>query len=147
MLLEERGGERAGVEWGLGREKGVAREGLSQESYAAFIARPLNSAAFRASGDATCFPHPPVPPRDKRRPECAEPTFTTAGTSKASLLNPVSNGYQHRASNVIRPAAAATSLLGEPVRARARPAAAALGAGKHRPARAELPFPRATPGA
>lgn len=61
----------------------------------------------------------PLPPScDKRHRECAEPTFTTAGTSKSSLLNPVSNGYQHRASNVIRPAAAATSLRGG-IRARA----------------------------
>lgn len=101
------------------------------------LSRPSTPAvALRAS-----FPLPRS--CDKRHRECAEPTFTTAGTSKASLLNPVSNGYQHRASNVIRPAAAATSLSGEPVRARARsPYSTATRAGKHRRAAAGLPFPQ-----
>lgn len=83
------------------------------------MTRRLNSAAPPCLGWRCLLSPPPPPSSDKRRRECAEPTFTTAGTSKASLLNPVSNGYQHRASNVIRPAAA-TSLRGEPVRARAR---------------------------
>ncbi|KAG3292255.1 hypothetical protein H1C71_013539 [Ictidomys tridecemlineatus] len=96
-----------------------------------------------ASGDANVLSLSPHPPCDKPRRECAEPTFTTAGTSKASLLNPLSNGYQHRASNVIRPAAAATSLRGETVRARAL----AQQPREHRLARAGLPFSRATPGA
>lgn len=58
----------------------------------------------------------PPPSCDKPRRECGEPTFTT-GTSAASLLNPVSSGYQHRAGNVMRPAAAATSARRDAVRA------------------------------
>lgn len=58
----------------------------------------------------------PPPSCDKPRRECGEPTFTT-GTSADSLLNPVSSGYQHRAGNVMRPAAAATSACRDVVRA------------------------------
>lgn len=137
------------------RQEGGGRRGWHKRGYSGKAMQHYHSLAKlrRPSSPRVLLrgspPHqPPRPPRcDKRRRECAEPTFTTAGTSKASLLNPVSNGYQHRASNVIRPAAAATSLRGEPVRARARPVAAALGAGKRQPARAGLSFPRAIPGA
>ncbi|CAI9166362.1 unnamed protein product [Rangifer tarandus platyrhynchus] len=123
------------------QERGDGGEAMQQYRSRAQLRRPPRL-GWR------CVLSPPPPPAcDKRRRECAEPTFTTAGTSKASLLNPVSNGYQHRASNVIRPAAAATSLRGEPVRARARPAAAAPGAGKAQASGAGLPFPRAIPGA
>lgn len=123
----------------------MAREGLPRKSYAALshaaeLRRPsAPGVALRASS--------PLPPScDKRRRERAEPTFTTAGTSEASLLNPVSNGYQHRASNVIRPAAAATSLRGEPgARARAggrarSPCSRGDSERKHGPAGAGLTF-------
>ncbi|XP_041592424.1 phosphofurin acidic cluster sorting protein 1-like [Vulpes lagopus] len=71
---------------------------------------------------------PPPPPCDKRRRECAEPTFTTTGTSRASLLNPVANGRQHRAGNVSRPAALPHHRAG-------KPCARALAREQRRPAR------------
>lgn len=145
------GGARQGGREGVAGER-VAREGPPRKSYAALshaaeLRRPsAPGVALRASS--------PLPPScDKRRRERAEPTFTTAGTSEASLLNPVSNGYQHRASNVIRPAAAATSLRGEPgARARAggrarSPCSRGDSERKHGPAGAGLTFsPRASPG-
>lgn len=126
---------REGRGWG-------GKRGATAEKQCSSIVRGLNSAAPPRLGWCCVLSPTPPPACDKRRRECAEPTFTTAGTSKASLLNPVSNGYQHRASNVIRPAAAATSLRGEPVRARAlalQPRRSARG--KHRPAEQGYLFP------
>lgn len=125
----------------------MAREGLPRRGSAAFITRPLHSAPLCASRDAAIFsdPHPQTP-CDKPRRECAEPTFTTAGTSRASLLNPVSNGYQHRASNVIRPAPLPHHCAGSPcARALAlhRGAPARGSTGQHRPGRFSPEPPRA----
>lgn len=133
-----------------GGTRGAAAEKLCSIIAPAKLRRPsAPGVALRASS--------PLPRScDKGRRERAEPTFTTAGTSKASLLNPVSNGYQHRASNVIRPAAAATSLRGEPgarahARARGRARSLPLQPGRLREearasgSRAYL-FPRASPG-
>lgn len=106
------GGGREGRREGRrgGGTRGAAAEKLCSSISPAQLRRPSSP------GRRCALPLPSSPPScDKRRRERAEPTFTTAGTSEASLLNPVSNGDQHRASNVIRPAAAAaTSLRGEP---------------------------------
>lgn len=124
----KRPGEKEGTRRGR-HETGGSRVAIKRQS-------PLCC----ASGGSAGFPRPRA--CDKPQRECAEPTFTTAGTSRASLLNPVSNGYQHRASNVSRPAALPHHCAGRPcARARAPPPCS-RGAGRGE-ARAGLPLPRA----
>lgn len=84
--------------WGLrcSRRNAAGREGkraggtrvATAENAALSLVR-YTPRRLSARGGAACFLSPPPPACDKRRLECAEPTFTTAGTPKASLLNPV----------------------------------------------------------
>lgn len=106
--------------WGLGCSRGSSERGRGgTERVARKVCCGKATHAVRVlpslACESPCCSLPP-PPCDKPRRECGEPTFTT-GTSAASLLNPVSGGYQHRAGNVMRPAAAATSARRDAVRA------------------------------
>lgn len=128
---------------GAGGEESVAREGLPRKSNAAFslaghARRPsAPRVALRASS--------PLPPRAIRDAGSVQSPRLLPLAPPSRPPNPVSNGYQHRASNVIRPAAAATSLRGEHgarARGRARPPAApATAEGKRWPAGVGLTFP------
>lgn len=103
--------------WCLGCSRGKAgrgKGGTEREAHKDCCGKATQSGPVRPSPRDAVLP--PAPSCDKPRRECGEPTFTT-GTSAASLLNPVSSGYQHRAGNVMRPAAAATSARRDAVRA------------------------------
>lgn len=104
----------SGASGAPGGERGGGRVARSRRHVRTVAGKPRSPGPARPACETLCCLPPPS--RDKPRRECGEPTFTT-GTSAASLLNPVSSGYQHRAGNVMRPAAAATSARRDAVRA------------------------------
>lgn len=100
----------------------------------------------RQSAPRAALRAPPPPPRAISDAGSVQAHVYYRWHLQASLLNPVSNGYQHRASNVIRPAALPHHCAGSPgARARARPGAAAP-ARVAQAGRSRATVPRSRPG-